>query len=896
MSKAQAPQAKNVRTEAAELKDDLQSQSREMQRAALRKIIANMTVGRDVSNLFSDVSRLISSPHIDVKKLVYLYVLATARMQQDKAALLAGNFVKDVKHESPLIRGLAVRTMSAVLSTDHIAAPIRDVLQDKDPYVRRCAATAVAKMFATNKQRTEDGGFIHHLQELLCDSNPTVIAAAVCALNEIRQSSDVDKDILDLNNRSGGMAVNDLLSAVGDANGCNEWGQTYILEGLASYETDSQEKAELICSRVLSKLQHGNAAVVLATVRIIVGYLEKWCKGNQEDTKTYLGKIAPPLVSLVSGRSENEIRYVALRNISLIVNRYPTLLQAQTRVFFVKYNDPIYIKLEKLEILLQLVNHTNVGVILSEFNEYAQEVDVEFVRKAVRAIGITAIKIESAAEECAGVLSQLIKSRVNYVVQECIIVVRDVFRKYPGRYEGLIGLLCESLDTLDEPEAKSAMIWVIGEYAEKIENADELLEDFMESFEDENLEVQLALLTAVVKLFLKRPNDTQELLQRTLQAASASEVPDLRDRGYVYWRLLSIDTQAAAKVVITEAGSSINEEKGSKMDPKIVTTLLEHIGTLASVYLKPPNTFVQDYHGKKLHEYLMEDEEAEDEVVGDSTLPQHQMNQYGDEAPQTPQPQQHADPLAGVFSPDKEVTPYQRGQEVSQQVWCTRQAGHGIELRGRFVVNADGQLCMDINMFNTTNQPITGFVLQLDNNSYGISMAGQLQVQEPMAASGQHDQVIPLSFNPSAGDDKNVPTIRVAMKTSLGLGFGQTTSVLPLLFVPGTGLKKDEFLKVWREITGEEQFAVSGINQQTLDQRLQQAGYCFVAKRSEPSPDMPDAMQDHLYYSCKTITGAVVTLEVAFNSLSPDNAMVSVRTTSKEFIALIKTQIISLSR
>ena len=582
--------------ESAELKAELQSGSPEVVRNCLRKIIANMTVGRDVSNLFADVSRVFSTPYIDTKKLVYLYVLANARMQQDKASLLAGNFVKDAKHDSPLIRGLAIRTMSAVLTPEHIAAPIRDALTtDKDPYVRRCAATAVAKMFAANRQRTEDGGFVHHLQELLCDSNPTVIAAAVCALTEIRDSSDMDTDMLDLQNRNGGMTVNDLLSALGDANGCNEWGQTYILEGLAAMQSDSAHTAELVCSRVLSKLQHANAAVVLATVRIIVSYLEKWCKNgqNEETAALYLGKIGPPLVSLVSGRAENEIRYIALRNISVILNRYPGLLHAQTRVFFVKYNDPIYIKMEKLDILLQLVNHDNVTVILSEFNEYAQEVDVEFVRKAVRAIGVTAIKIESAAKTCAGVLSQLIQTRVNYLVQECVVVARDVFRKYPGRYEALIGLLCESLDTLDEPEAKSAMVWVIGEYAEKIENADELLEDFMEAFEDEALEVQLSLLTAVVKLFLKRPEDTKELLHTTLEKASASEVPDLRDRGLMYWRLLSIDTQAASEVVIPESGASIDEEMASRMDPKLVSTLLENISTLSSVYHKPPDTFVQ---------------------------------------------------------------------------------------------------------------------------------------------------------------------------------------------------------------------------------------------------------------------------------------------------------------
>jgi vesicle coat complex subunit len=51
-------------------------------------------------------------------------------------------------------------------------------------------------------------------------------------------------------------------------------------------------------------------------------------------------------------------------------------------------------------------------------------VDVDFVRKAVRAIGQVAIKIESAAERCVGVLMDLIETRVSYVVQEAVIVIK----------------------------------------------------------------------------------------------------------------------------------------------------------------------------------------------------------------------------------------------------------------------------------------------------------------------------------------------------------------------------------------------------------------------------------------------------------------------------------------
>lgn len=42
---------------------------------------------------------------------------------------------------------------------------------------------------------------------------------------------------------------------------------------------------------------------------------------------------------------------------------------------------------------------------------------------------------------------------------------------------------------LDEPEAKAAMIWIIGQYADRIENSEELLEDFLYTFLEEPTEV-----------------------------------------------------------------------------------------------------------------------------------------------------------------------------------------------------------------------------------------------------------------------------------------------------------------------------------------------------------------------------------------------------------------------
>ena len=59
--------------------------------------------------------------------------------------------------------------------------------------------------------------------------------------------------------------------------------------------------------------------------------------------------------------------------------------------------------------------------------------------------------------------------------------------------------------------------------------------------------MQLQLVTSCVKLFLKKPaKENEEVVHRVLKiAAQECDNPDLRDRAYIYWRLLSTDPQAA---------------------------------------------------------------------------------------------------------------------------------------------------------------------------------------------------------------------------------------------------------------------------------------------------------------------------------------------------------------
>ncbi|KAL4516056.1 hypothetical protein Ndes2526B_g00766 [Nannochloris sp. 'desiccata'] len=565
-----------------EFKQDLNAVDRGKKKDAVKKVIAAMTVGKDVSSLFPDVVNCMQTEDMELKKLVYLYLINYAKTQPDLAIMAVNTFVKDSQDPNPLIRALAVRTMGCIRVdriTEYLCDPLQKCLKDEDPYVRKTAAVCVAKLHDINPEMVEDRGFLDTLRNLIGDANPMVVANAVAALSEIQDVS--GRPVFALDQAS----LTKLLRAL---NECTEWGQVFILDAVSAYEPADAAEAETIIERVLPRLQHANAAVVLSAVKVV---LKNVARLEDPASAAAVGKkLAPPLVTLLG--AEPEIQYVALRCINLVVQRAPEVLSHEVRVFFCKYNDPIYVKVEKLEIMVRLANENNVDQVLLEFKEYATEVDVDFVRRSVRAIGRCAVAIEAAAERCVNVLLDLIKTRVNYVVQEAVVVIKDIFRRYPNRYESVISTLCDCLDGLDEPEARASMVWIVGEYAERIDNADELLEQFLESFPEEPAMVQLQLVTAAVKLFLKKPTERpQALIQLVLTyATQETDNPDLRDRAYIYWRLLSTDPEAAKDVVLAER--PVITDAKENLDPAVLDELLGELGALSSVYHRPSGTFV----------------------------------------------------------------------------------------------------------------------------------------------------------------------------------------------------------------------------------------------------------------------------------------------------------------
>lgn len=148
-----------------------------------------MTLGKDVSILFSDVLKCVETQDLELKKLVYLYIINYAKSQPDLTLMAVNTFRKDSTGRiNPLIRGLAVRTMGCIGITkmfEYLIDPLKDATNDEDPYVRKTAAICIAKLFEIDPERSVNEGLIQRLQEMINDGNGMVVSNSVAALSDI---------------------------------------------------------------------------------------------------------------------------------------------------------------------------------------------------------------------------------------------------------------------------------------------------------------------------------------------------------------------------------------------------------------------------------------------------------------------------------------------------------------------------------------------------------------------------------------------------------------------------------------------------------------------------------------------------------------------------------------
>lgn len=100
----------------------------------------------------------VASHNLEVRKLVYIYLLRYAEHEPETALLSINTFQKDLSDSSPLIRAMALRLLSGLnmpVIASILVLAIKKASTDISPYVRKAAALALPKCYKCVHQRFE---------------------------------------------------------------------------------------------------------------------------------------------------------------------------------------------------------------------------------------------------------------------------------------------------------------------------------------------------------------------------------------------------------------------------------------------------------------------------------------------------------------------------------------------------------------------------------------------------------------------------------------------------------------------------------------------------------------------------------------------------------------------
>lgn len=442
---------------------------------------------------------------------------------------------------------------------DYVIEPLRRGIRDSSPYVRKTSALCIAKIFDLNAEVSEDCGFLDILQELLMtDSNPMVVSNVVAALADIQELVP-DLEALKLNDEI-------FVRLVVILSDCTEWGQVFIMDTLADYEGSSLNDIEKMIEIVIPKLQHANQAVVMSAIHLLVlqGLESKVLPENHQLRTVILRKLSSPLISILSPPNPSEIQYAALRNVNLLVQEYPKLFGTEINAFFCSYNDPQYVKLEKLEIIGKIVDDGNIDRVLPEMSEYAKDVDSEIVKKAIKVLSKCALNVPRWSGRIREIFMELLETRLPIVLQQVTNNLIQLLRskKCRDQFIPLIEIFYFSdLESIwsslyGDSESQSSLIWILGEFCNSLnfdyDKINEILNLFEcvalaeDSFKLEDLQFQTQIVLSTLKIFLKNSEDsncnfdTLNLLKNVLKKGiEEGESVDLKDRCVIYERILN---------------------------------------------------------------------------------------------------------------------------------------------------------------------------------------------------------------------------------------------------------------------------------------------------------------------------------------------------------------------
>lgn len=528
-------------------------------RDAIKKVIAYMTLGIDVSPLFSEMVMASATTDLVQKKMVYLYLVNYAESNSDLAILAINTLQKDCRDDDPMIRGLALRSLcslSLANMVEYLQPAVQRALEDVNGYVRKTAVIGVVKIFYINPSVVTETELLPSLKRLVNDNDAHVVSNTISALEEVLAAE------------GGYMPSEEVITGLlNRIMHFSEWGQCAILRLLTKYSVANEGEMFDIMNILDDLLKQSSSAVVLSVTKIFVDLTS-----NRPDIQQdVLMRLKGPLLTLMAA-SSMELAYTVLVHIHALISRGPRqveVFQADFKQFFCRYNEPSYIKQVKIDIL----------TMLADFNSAEHIVDVEIARRAIRAIGTIAVHVPSTSEMIVSSLSNLLELDIDYVCTEAAVVMKDLVRKYPEQFQQASGAVQKCLKIVSEPDGKS--------------DAPYLLEPMIDGFmEEPSGAVQLEMLTATVKLFFCRPPEVQKMLGRLLQEAiQECTHPDVRDRALLYYRLLQVSPEEARRVIC--APKEVVEEFQEEMDADLKDRVFEEFNSLSTVYKQPASKFIQ---------------------------------------------------------------------------------------------------------------------------------------------------------------------------------------------------------------------------------------------------------------------------------------------------------------
>ncbi|KAL8138674.1 hypothetical protein V2J09_004675 [Rumex salicifolius] len=558
-----------------------------------KKVISYMTIGIDVSALFSEMVMCSATSDIVLKKMCYLYVSNYAKSNPDLALLTINFLQRDCKDQDPMIRGLALRSLCSLRVTnlvEYLVGPLNLGLKDGSAYVRTVAAIGVLKLYHISASTCLDADFLVTLKQLMLnDPDTQVVANCLSALQEI-WSSEASHSEEAAYERDGLLSKPFVYYLLNRIREFSEWAQCLVLELVSKYVPSESEEIFNIMNLLEDRLQHANSAVVLATTKVFLHMTLSMTDVHQQ----VFERIKTPLITLVSTGSPEQ-SFAVLSHLHLLVMRAPMLFSSDYKHFYCQYNEPSYVKKLKLEMLTAVACENNTYEIVTELCEYVGNVDIPIARESIRAVGKIALQ-QYDVNAIVDRLLQFLEMEKDHVTAETLVLIKDLLRKYPQWSHDCIAVVGNiSSKNVQEPKAKAALIWMLGEYAQDMTDAPYTLESLIENWEEEHsAEVHLHLLTAVMKCFFRRPPETQRALGAALAAGISDFHQDVHDRALFYYRLLQYNATVAEKVVNPpkQAVSAFADTQSSEIKDRI----FDEFNSLSVVYQKPSYMFTEKEH------------------------------------------------------------------------------------------------------------------------------------------------------------------------------------------------------------------------------------------------------------------------------------------------------------